>query len=201
VAPTRFANFPATQSEQVEDDGVVWNLPAAQLTQEVTPDIGEYFPAPQGVHVPPIGPAFPAVQFEYSHVLLGPMYVLKPAMRAFVSGTHDNAGLSDPKLCTRPGSRCNQSSLRMSPLKIVSVRWLSSLPDRSRDEILVPLKIVSGRWLSLLSDIMTRKTFVLPLKIVSGSWVKVLTLSQMVERLGSPWKIVSGRELNLLSSR
>ena len=79
--------LPRTHTVSTPADG--WNLPARQSTQAVTPEIGEYFPtkhqrvtgmceslcfmygqvgekpAAQDVQVPPIGPAFPAVQFEY----------------------------------------------------------------------------------------------------------------------------------------
>ena len=39
------------------------HLPASQSMQAVAPEFGEYFPAEQGVQVPPTGPAFPAVQY------------------------------------------------------------------------------------------------------------------------------------------
>ena len=66
-APVALEYLPAPQRAHVLSNDApvaVEYLPGPQSVQAVAQEIGENFPTPQGVQVPPTGPAFPAVQFE-----------------------------------------------------------------------------------------------------------------------------------------
>ena len=67
-APVALEYLPVPQRAHVLSNDApvaVEYLPGPQSVQAVAQEIGENFPTPQGVQVPPTGPAFPNMHFEY----------------------------------------------------------------------------------------------------------------------------------------